>query len=138
MKIRKMLLFSKSFLVSMSFSVSIENHLCLIKIKKKHINFLFKAVIYFPLSIQMNRLKLYNKCYVILTTYMLDSALDPPYNLSKNLLWLPWILKLIVDMVNDSSPLICQCKLPIKIHKYVSLIGLILSTTLTIILWWMF
>ena len=36
---------------------------------------------------------------------MLDSALEPSYNLSKNLLLLPWILKLIVDMVNDSTPL---------------------------------
>ena len=36
---------------------------------------------------------------------MLDSALKPSYNLSKNLLLLPWILKLI-DMVNDSAPLL--------------------------------
>ena len=35
---------------------------------------------------------------------MLDTALEPSYNLSKNLLLLPWILKLIVDMVNDSTP----------------------------------
>ena len=42
---------------------------------------------------------------IILTSYMLDSALEPSYNLSKNLLLLPWILKLIVDMVNDSTPL---------------------------------
>ena len=33
---------------------------------------------------------------------MVDSALE---HLSKNLLLLPWILKLIVDMVNDSIPL---------------------------------
>ena len=37
---------------------------------------------------------------------MLDSVLEPSYNLSKNLLLLPWILKLIVDMVNDSTPLV--------------------------------
>jgi len=37
---------------------------------------------------------------------MLDSDLKPLYNLSKNLLLLPWILKLIVDKVNDSTPLI--------------------------------
>ena len=37
---------------------------------------------------------------------MLDSALESSYNLSKNLLLLPWILKLIVDMENDSTPLI--------------------------------
>ena len=42
---------------------------------------------------------------VILTKCMLDSALEPSYNLSKNLLLLPWILKAIVDMVNDSTPL---------------------------------
>ena len=35
---------------------------------------------------------------------MLDSALEPSYNLSKYLLLLPWILKLIVDMVNNSTP----------------------------------
>ena len=53
----------------------------------------------------MNILTEYNDCYVILTTYILDSALEPSYNLSKNLLLLPWILKLMVDMVNDSTPL---------------------------------
>ena len=31
----------------------------------------------------MNILTLYNYCYVILTTYMLDSDLEPSYNLSK-------------------------------------------------------
>ena len=72
-----------------------------IQIKKKHINFLFIAVKYFPLSIQMSILPLYNKCYVILTTYMLNSALEPSYNLSKNLTKI-----LIVDMVNDSHPLL--------------------------------
>ena len=34
--------------------------------------------------------------------------LAPSYKLSKNLLLLPWILKFIVDMVNDSTPLIEQ------------------------------
>ena len=37
---------------------------------------------------------------------MLDSALEPSYNSLKNLLLLPGILKLIVDMVNYSTPLI--------------------------------
>ena len=37
------------------------------------------AVIYFLLSIQLNILTLYNNCHVILTTYMLDSALEPLY-----------------------------------------------------------
>ena len=46
---------------------------------------------------------------------MLDSALEPSYNLSKNLL-LPWILKLILDMVNDSTPLLYQL---LNIFKYV-------------------
>ena len=36
----------------------------------------------------------------------IDSALEPIYNWSKNLLLLPWILKLIVDIVNDSTSLI--------------------------------
>ena len=70
------------------------------KIKAK---FLFIAVIYLSLSIQKNILTQYNNCYVVLTTYMLDSDLQPSYILSKNLLLLPWILKLIEDMVNDST-----------------------------------
>ena len=36
---------------------------------------------------------------------MLDSVLEPSYHLSKNLSLLPWIQKLIVYMVNDSTPL---------------------------------
>ena len=36
---------------------------------------------------------------------MLDSDPEPSYNLSKNLLLLPRILKLIEDMVDDSTPL---------------------------------
>ena len=67
---------------------------------------MFVAGIYFPLSIQMNILTLYNNCYVILSTYMLYSALEPSYNLSKNLLLQPRILKLIEDMINYSTPLI--------------------------------
>ena len=38
---------------------------------------------------------------------MLDSDQEPSYNLSKNLLLLPRILKLIKDMVDDSTPLLC-------------------------------
>ena len=57
----------------------------------------------------MNILTLYNICYIILTTYIIDSALEPSYNLSKNLLLLPWILKLIVIMVDDSTPLFMGC-----------------------------
>ena len=102
MKIRKMLLFLKSFSVSISFSLSIENHPCYPN-KEKTYTLFFINIIYFPLSIQMNILTLYNNCYVILTTYMLDSALELSYNLSKNLLLLLWLLKLIV--VNDSTPL---------------------------------
>ena len=37
---------------------------------------------------------------------MLDSALEPSYNFSENLLLLPWILKLIVDKVDDSTLLL--------------------------------
>ena len=36
---------------------------------------------------------------------MLDSDQEPSYNLSKNLLLLPRILKLMKDMVNDLTPL---------------------------------
>ena len=38
--------------------------------------------------------------------YMLDSDQEPSYDLSKNLLLLQRILKLIVDMVDDSTPLV--------------------------------
>ena len=41
----------------------------------------------------MNTVTLYNNFYIILTTCMLDSALEPFYNLSKTLLLLQWILK---------------------------------------------
>ena len=76
-KIRKFLLFSKSF------SVSIENHPCYPN-KEKRIHFLFIAVIYFPLSIQMNISQIYYYCYVILTANMLDSALESSYNVVSN------------------------------------------------------
>ena len=52
----------------------------------------------------MNILTLYYICYVILAMYMLDSDKEPSYNLSKNLCLLPRILKLIEDMVDDSTP----------------------------------
>ena len=44
---------------------------------------------------------------------MLDSDQEPSYNLSKNLLLLPRILKLIKDMVDDSTPLIILFLLPL-------------------------
>ena len=71
----------------------------------------------------MNILTLYNKFYVILATYMLDSALEPSYYLSKNLLFLPWILKLIVDMVNDSTPLFSSAKIVYKRMKEKNIVG---------------
>ena len=37
--------------------------------------------------------------------YMLDSDQEPSYSLSENLLLLPRMLKLIEDMVDDSTPL---------------------------------
>ena len=54
----------------------------------------------------MNILTLYYICYVILAMYMLDSDQELSYKLSKNLLLLPRILKLIEeffleDMVDD-------------------------------------
>ena len=54
----------------------------------------------------MNIQTLYYICYVILVMYILDSDQEPSYNLSKNLLLLPRILKLIEDMVDDSTPLL--------------------------------
>jgi len=53
----------------------------------------------------MNILTLYYICYVVLDVYVLDSVKEPSYNLSKNLLLLPRILKLMKDMVDDSTPL---------------------------------
>ena len=53
----------------------------------------------------MNILTLYYICYVILAIDLLDSDQEPSYNLSKNLLLLPRILKLMKDMVDDSTPL---------------------------------
>ena len=84
-------------------------------------NFLFIAVIHIPLSIQKNILTLYNNCHIILATYMLDLALEPSDNLWKNLLLLPWILNLIVDMVNDSTSLILQLKTCSKVVSFVIL-----------------
>ena len=37
---------------------------------------------------------------------MLDSGKEPSYNLSKNLLLLPRIMKLMKHMVDDSTPLL--------------------------------
>ena len=51
----------------------------------------------------MNILTLYYIFYVILAVHMLDSDQEPSYNLSKNRLLLPRILKLIEDMVDDST-----------------------------------
>ena len=54
---------------------------------------------------------------------MLDSDQEPSYNLSKNLLLLPRILKLIKDMVDDSTPLsyfVALCQL----FVYLSNVGL--------------
>ena len=61
----------------------------------------------------MNILTLYYICYIILAMYMLGSDQGPSYNLSKSLLLLPRILKLIEDMVNDSTPL-----LMVRTQKY--------------------
>ena len=46
-------------------------------------------------------------CDVFLAMDMLELDQEPPYNLSRNLLLLPRILKLIEDMVDDSTPLSC-------------------------------
>ena len=53
----------------------------------------------------MNILTLYYISYVILAMYILDPDQEQSYNLSKNILLLPRILKLIVDLVDDSTPL---------------------------------
>ena len=104
MKIRKNFLFSKSFSVSISFPVSIQNHPCYPN-KETVLTLCLYSCNIFPVIDSKEYITLYNICKIILTTYMLDSALEPSYFLSKNLLLLPWILKLIVDMVNASTPL---------------------------------
>ena len=50
---------------------------------------------------------------------MRDSDQEPSYNLSKNLLLLPRILKLIKNMVDDSTPLVTASKeiLPLTVLK---------------------
>ena len=85
------------------FSVSIKIHPCYPNKEKMCKLFVYNCNI-FPVIDPNNILILYINCYIILITYLLDSALEPSYNLSKNLLLLPWILKLIVYMVNDSTP----------------------------------
>ena len=69
----------------------------------------------------MNILTLYNICYVILAMYILDSDQEPSYNLLKNLLLLPRILKLIEDMVDDSTPFILKDAK--KIQRFLDLPG---------------
>ena len=55
----------------------------------------------------MDTLTPYYICYVILEMYMLDSDQEPSYHLLKNLLLLPRILKMVEDMVDDSTPPPC-------------------------------
>ena len=76
MKIRKICYFQNRFQYLYLYQYQ-SKIIRVIKIKKKPLNFLFIAVIYFPLSIQMSLLTLYNNCYLILKTYMFDSALEP-------------------------------------------------------------
>ena len=67
---------------------------------------------------------IYN-CYVILTTYMLDSALEPSYDLSKNLILLPWILKL----VNDSTLLNRGCVIKYNLKSRVDIYKVIINNS---------
>ena len=59
--------------------------------------------------------------------FMLDSDQEPSYNLSKNLLILPRILKLIVDMVNDSTPLYISKALHICMYNTADFIWKVLG-----------
>ena len=96
-----------SFSVFISFFQYQSKILRVIELTKKRINFLFNAVkIYFPLSILMNILTLYYICYLILAMYLLDSDREPSYNSFKIFYYCQgyWLLKLIVDMANDSTP----------------------------------
>ena len=55
----------------------------------------------------MNILTLYIIFVYYLAMYnMLDSDQESPFNLSKNVLLLPRMLKLIEDMVDDSAPIL--------------------------------
>ena len=69
MKIRKMLLFSKAISVSLVFQYQ-PKIIRVIELKKKRINFLFIAVIYFPFNDRNEHITLYYICYVILAIYI--------------------------------------------------------------------
>ena len=51
--------------------------------------------------------------------YMLNSDQEPSYYLSKNLLLLPRILKLIEDMVDDSTPLLVLKKMELNVQDFI-------------------
>ena len=94
-----MLLFSKNlFSIHIVFKYQLKI-IRVIELRKKRINFLLIAVIYFPLSIYMNILTL---CIL----YLLLNFSDVYCICLKNLLLLPRILKLIEDIVDDSTPLL--------------------------------
>ena len=70
-------------------------------------NYMSPGMCYHATINTCQELSVYCICYVILAMYMIDSDQgdqEPSYNLSKNLLLLPRILKLIEDMVDDSTP----------------------------------
>ena len=101
MKICKMLLFSNRFQYQSKI-------IRVIELKKKRINFLFIAVIYFPLSILMKILTLYYMYYLILAMYHCICLIQNKSRHTicrKIFIKLPRILKLIKDMVDDSTPL---------------------------------
>ena len=99
----KIVVIFKSDSVSYSFQY-ISKIIRVIEQKKKL--FVYSCSIFPVIDLNEHILTLYYICYVILAMYMLASDQEPSYNLSKNLLLLPRILKLIVDMVNDSTPLL--------------------------------
>ena len=72
LKIRKMLLLSKLFTVSISFSVSIDNHPCYPNKEKTNKLFVYCCDI-FPVIDPNEHLTQYNNRYVILTTYMIQT-----------------------------------------------------------------
>ena len=105
MKIRKCCYFQICFQYPYRFSVSIENHPCNLTKEKTYELFVYSRNIFPDIDLNEHINTILYLLRVILAMYMLDSDQEPSYNLSKNLLLLPMILKLIEDMVDDSTTL---------------------------------
>ena len=91
----------------MSFSVSIENHPCYPNKEKTYTLFIYICNIFpvIDLNEHINTILCLLRNLSDVSLYMLDSDQESSNNLSKNLLLLSRILKLMEDMVDDSTTL---------------------------------